>query len=101
LDGIAGPFDLAFDLGCFHSISPALQPKYLDQIQRIIAPNGSFLLYAFVKPDPALAGPGLVEADIDRISARFTPVSRRDGTDTVRGRSSAWFLFEKNEIPKG
>ena len=95
LDGISGPFDLAFDLGCFHSIPRNLQPKYLDQLEHILAPKGFFLLYGFVKPDANLPGPGLAETEIDLISARLTPISRRDGTDTTRGRSSAWFLFQK------
>jgi SAM-dependent methyltransferase len=96
LDGISGPFELAFDLGCFHSIPQNLQPNYLDQLERILAPNGFFLLYAFIKPSSTpQSGPGLAEADIDRISARLTPVSRRNGIDTTRGRSSAWFLFQK------
>ncbi len=95
LDGIYGPFDLAFDLGCFHSISEGLRPKYLDQLERILVPDGFFLLYAFVKPDAAPSGFGLVEAEIDNISARLPLVTRRDGTDTSRGRSSAWFLFQK------
>ena len=101
LDGISGPFDLAFDLGCFHSIPQQLQPKYLDQLERILAPNGFWLMYGFLKPEAALAGTGLAEADIDRISARLTPVWRRDGSDTTRRRSSAWFLFQKQKIPKG
>lgn len=96
LDGISGPFDLAFDLGCFHSIPPSVQQKYLDQLERILAPSGFFLLYGFVKPDSAHSGTGLAEADIDRISARLTPVSRRNGSDTTRGRSSAWFLFQNH-----
>jgi ubiquinone/menaquinone biosynthesis C-methylase UbiE len=95
MDGAPGPFDLAFDLGCFHSIPHNLQPKYLDQLERILAPRGFWLLYGFLKPDAALAGTGLAEADIDRISARLTPVLRRDGNDTTRGRASAWFLFQK------
>lgn len=96
LDGISGPFDLVFDLGCFHGIPTAFQPKYLEQLERILAPNGFFLLYTFVKPDAAHSGPGLVEEDINRISARLTPISRRDGTDTARGHSSSWFLFQKH-----
>lgn len=95
LDGISAPFDLAFDLGCFHSIPPNMQPKYLDQLERILAPDGFFLLYGFLKADSAQTGTGLAEADIDRIAARLTPVSRHDGTDTARARSSAWFLFQK------
>lgn len=95
LDGITGPFDLAFDLGCFHSIPQNVQPKYLDQLERILAPNGFWLMYGFLKPDAAPAATGLAAADIELISARLTLVSRRDGSDTRRGRSSAWFLFQK------
>lgn len=95
LDGISGPFDLAFDLGCFHSISPNLKPKYLDQLERVLAPNGFFLMYGFVKRASVPSETGLTEAGIEHISARLTPVWRRDGTDTTRGRSSAWFLFQK------
>lgn len=95
LDGISGPFDLAFDLGCFHSITQSLQPQYLDQLERILAPNGFWLMYGFLKPETVLSGPGLTEADIDLISARLTRLSRREGHDTTRGRSSAWFLFQK------
>jgi SAM-dependent methyltransferase len=43
LDGINGPFDLAFDLGCFHSLPSTMQPKYLDQLERILAPDGWIL----------------------------------------------------------
>ncbi len=97
MDGISGPFDLAFDLGCFHGIPSRGQAAYLDQLERILAPNGFWLMYGFLKPaaaDPAQ--PGLDEAIIDRISARLTPVSRRNGQDITRGRSSAWFLFQNN-----
>lgn len=96
LDGISGPFDLAFDLGCFHGIPQNLQAKYLDQLERILAPNGFWLMYGFLKPDDALTGTGLAAADLDRITARLTLLSRRDGSDTTRGRPSAWFLFQKS-----
>jgi cyclopropane fatty-acyl-phospholipid synthase-like methyltransferase len=106
LDGIPGPFDLAFDLGCFHGISQPGQAKYLDQLERSLAPNGFWLMYGFVKPEAAPSQPavspqrafgpngGLDEAAVERISARFTPLSRRNGHDTAHGRSSAWFLFQ-------
>ena len=97
LRGISGPFDLAFDLGCFHSIPHNLQANYLDQLERILAPKGFWLMYGFVRPEAALSGTGLAEADIRRISARFTLLWRRDGQDTTRGRSSAWFLFQKSK----
>lgn len=95
LDGIAGSFDLAFDLGCFHSIPQNLQSKYLDQLECIVAPNGFWLMYGFLKRDDTLSGTGLGAADLDRIAARLTLVWRQNGSDTTRGRSSAWFLFQR------
>ena len=84
LNGISGPFDLALDIGCFHSL--------------ILAPDGFWLMYGFFKQDAGQAPPGLVEADIDRITDRLTLVSRQDGDD--RGeRRSAWFLFRKTASP--
>ncbi|MFT3895462.1 MAG: class I SAM-dependent methyltransferase [Anaerolineales bacterium] len=100
LSGISAPFELAFDLGCFHSILKEGREKYLDQLDRILAPNGFWLWYGFLKPNTAPSVPGLAEADISHISTRMTLLSRRDGHDTTRGRSSAWFLYQKKN-PEG
>ena len=94
LQGINGPFDFAFDLGCFHGMSQNGKPKYLNQLHRILAPNGFWLMYGFLKSDPLQTGSGLLEADIDLISSRLTLLSRSDGFDKGT-RSSAWFLFQK------
>jgi len=94
LEGINGPFDLAFDLGCFHGILAAGKPNYLEQLDRILASNGFWLMYGFLKSDPLQTGSGLAQADIDLISSQFTLLSRRDGVD--RGdKRSAWFLYQK------
>jgi hypothetical protein len=79
-------------MGCFHGIEN--KEDYLIQLTRILAPNGFWLLYGFFKPNPLHSGPGLVEADIDMISARgLTLVSRKDGFDK-KERPSAWFLYQ-------
>ncbi len=94
MEGIHGPFDLAFDLGCFHGIPQNLQSKYLDQLDRILAPDGFWLMYGFLSTGTDQASPGLTQADISFISSRFALLSRRDGFDN-RERNSAWFLFQK------
>ncbi|MEW5938779.1 MAG: class I SAM-dependent methyltransferase [Chloroflexota bacterium] len=102
LDGIAGPFDLALDIGCFHGVDD--KAAYLSELTRLLAPGGHWLLYAFFRP-PALrqtqdnasppSGPGLVEADLTLIHARgFSLLSRADGFDK-KNRPSAWFLFQR------
>ena len=97
LRGISGPFDLALDIGCFHGIPKDGQSKYINQLDRILAPNGFWLMYGFFKPSTEQAGPGLVEADMNPISSQLTLVSRRDGFDDKRDRPSAWFLFQKRK----
>jgi len=95
LKGIVGPYELALDIGCFHSIPKAGKADYLQQLQRILAPNGFWLIYGFCTSDALPAGTRLDEADISLISSQLTPVWRRDGFDDKRNRSSAWFLFQK------
>lgn len=97
LYGITGPFDFAFDLGCFHGIEKAARLKYLAQLDRILATNGFWLLYAFLNPGTPRSGPGLDEADLSLISTHLTLLSRRDGYDK-RDRQSAWFLYQKYSI---
>lgn len=94
LDNITGPFDLALDIGCFHSLARTQKQDYLTQLERILVPGGFWLLYAFFKPDPLQPGPGLAEADLDLIPPSLLLRSRQDGFER-RERPSAWFLFEK------
>ncbi len=86
-------FDLALDIGCFHSLEN--KADYLTQLDKILAPNGFWLMYSFFKPNTDLPAPGLVNTDLDMISGQaLTLLSRRDGFDK-RDRPSAWFLYQK------
>ena len=93
LSCITGPFDFALDLGCFHGIAKEGRKKYLDQLKRILAPNGFWLLYTFLNPGTPRSSSGIDEADISLISSQLTLISRRDGFDK-RERASAWFLYQ-------
>jgi len=93
LRGITGPFDLALDIGCFHGIEN--KSKYLDELDRLLAPGGHWLLYGFFKPNSQPSGPGLDEATLSLIHTRgISLLTRTDGFDR-RDRPSAWFLFQK------
>jgi ubiquinone/menaquinone biosynthesis C-methylase UbiE len=94
LDGIDGPFSLVLDLGCFHGLTEKEKGAYLRQLDRILAPGGSWFIYAFLRPPQDLSSPGLSSVDLERISARFVLRSRIDGCE--RGKHpSAYFIFEK------
>jgi len=95
LEGISGPFDLALDMGCFHSIGDK-KAGYLAELNRILAPGGHWLMYGFFDTTPDQTGPGLAEADLDLIQSSMTQIWQQNGFD--RGeRSSAWFLFQKHK----
>jgi len=111
LTGISGPFDLALDMGCFHSLGDK-KADYLSELERILAPGGHWLMYGFFNPDPSTparsalpgragsgqrphqSGHGLAEADLELVPASISLAWRQDGFD--RGeRTSAWFLYKK------
>ena len=97
LAGIDGPFDLALDMGCFHSLGDK-KKDYLSELDRILAPGGHWLMYAFFNPNPDKSGHGLAEADLNLIPDSMTLIWRQDGFDK-RERLSAWFLFQKIKVP--
>jgi len=92
LHGINGSFDLILDIGCFHNLSSEARLVYLEHVERLLDPLGTYLLYVHIKPKAADRGPGVVEADLAQITARLRLISRQDGTD--RGhRPSAWLTY--------
>jgi ubiquinone/menaquinone biosynthesis C-methylase UbiE len=94
LTKITGPFDLALDLGCFHGVKD--QISYLNELNRILAKGGYWLMYGIFKSSAFNNRPGLSSGDINLIKSKgFELQSRKDGMDK-RDRPSAWFLFIKS-----
>lgn len=84
-------FDLVLDIGCFHSLDAPGKQRYLDQLPRLLAPGGTFMLYGFVHPEEARAI-GVNPSDLRAIESRLDCIHRQDGID--RGRAaSAWMTF--------
>jgi cyclopropane fatty-acyl-phospholipid synthase-like methyltransferase len=46
LDSLAGPFDVAFDVGCFHCLDINEQQQYASVVARLLAPGGILLIWA-------------------------------------------------------
>ena len=95
LNKIADRFELILDIGCFHGLTPAGKERYIANLERIIAQDGTLLMYAFLS-QPEEKGIGLLPADLERLSSILQLEHRQDGTE--RGiRSSAWLTF-RNKI---
>ncbi|MFC1879639.1 class I SAM-dependent methyltransferase [Chloroflexota bacterium] len=97
LQGIHGPFDLVLDIGCFHNLAASGQAAYIDNLERLLAAGGTFLMYAyFQQPDQSggVFGSGLDEASLAQFEGRLRLVNREDGSERGR-RPSAWFWFRR------
>ena len=94
LDKVDGKFDLILDMGCYHSLSAEGKANYRKNLERLLAPGGTYLLYAFFREDSEENGPGISIADVDAINSFLTLEHREDGTERGR-RPSAWFNFRK------
>jgi len=92
LNGIQGPYDLALDMGCFHSVDD--RAAYLDELNRVLAPGGSWLVYGFIKRQARETGAGLAEPDLKLMHQCMRLVWRKDGADRYE-KPSAWFHFQK------
>jgi SAM-dependent methyltransferase len=93
LESIPGPFDLILDIGCLHGLTLHGKQAYINNLTRLLALQGSYLLYAFLK-DSKDSGTGLSPEDLDILSSQLDQVERIDGRD--RGaKPSAWLTFQR------
>lgn len=51
---LTGPYDLALDVGCMHSLTPLELQAYHRELRRLLRPGGIYLLFAHLRePDAA------------------------------------------------
>jgi len=84
---VAGPFDLALDLGCLHSIPASSRAGYASGLARVVRSGGTYLLYAFAPGGPAF---GLTREDVRATFADAFDVVR---VEEGKGRPSAWYTL--------
>ncbi|HEY7349390.1 MAG TPA: class I SAM-dependent methyltransferase [Ktedonobacterales bacterium] len=93
---LGGPFDLLFDLGCFHSLTPLGRAAYAQGVAALSRPGALFLLYAFV---PRKVAGRVVGATPDEIKAAFNGLfacEQVDWGDDAPGTGSAWYTFRRS-----
>jgi SAM-dependent methyltransferase len=89
-----GTFDFILDIGCFHSLPEEGRKTYRNNLARLLAPGGTYLLYGFLS-EAGQPSPGLRQADIDCLASFLALASRQEGRDRAGGRRSGWFRFER------
>ncbi len=92
---LRGPFDLVFDLGCFHGLAPQDRSAYAQGVTALSKPGTLFLLYAFV---PRKLGHRLVGVTPDEVKATFYPAftcEQIDWGQDAPGTGSAWYTLRR------
>ena len=84
---LPGPFDLALDIGCLHSVPETARAPYAAGLARAARAGGTYLLYAFAPGGPAV---GLTAEDV-----RVTFAGAFDvvGVEEGKGIPSAWYTL--------
>lgn len=93
-----GPYDLAIDIGCMHSLGEPLQRAYRDELLRLLRPGAAYLLFARLRnpdDDPADGPSGMDETTLRAIFAPFQLQKSEIGVTTGEDYSwrSGWFWY--------
>ena len=95
LDFLQPPFDLALDIGCFHSLAADARSRYRDGLRRLLRPGARWMLYAF---GPRGRRPGTVGVTPAEVQSLFQPdfrLLRVEGGPDPGGPTAAWYWLER------
>lgn len=84
-------FDASFDVGCFHCLDSAQQRAYVAEVQRLLRPGGTHLIWAI---DAAPSGEKLTLEVVERV---FAPAFRVIAARKSRRRlvASHWYTLQR------
>lgn len=91
LDNVAGPFDVAFDVGCFHCLDAKEQRQYASELMRLLAPSGVLLIWAL---DDSPSGMQLSVPAVEAVFAgKFQFIEGRKSRRRLA--ASHWYWLKK------
>jgi ubiquinone/menaquinone biosynthesis C-methylase UbiE len=93
LNRIAGPFDISFDIGCFHCLDGDEQEKYASEVFRILKPGGIHLIWAMDTTPPPNSSP----LTPDMVRKKFANGFKLERTEETRRRivRSHWYWLTR------
>ena len=92
LSSVRGPFDISFDVGCFHCLDGAGQRAYVSEVARLLAPASVHLIWALDHaPSDATLSP-------ERVARMFAPAFELRASEPSRRRlaASRWYWLMRS-----
>jgi cyclopropane fatty-acyl-phospholipid synthase-like methyltransferase len=87
---LPGPFDLALDMGCFHSLTDNDRGDYVRGLEKWMKRYGVYMVYSF-QPSTNDSRGIFKEDMIEYFKNGFDLINYEQG----QGRPSAWYYFER------
>jgi SAM-dependent methyltransferase len=88
---LPGPYDLALDMGCFHSLSETERWAYVKGVGKWVIPNGVLMVYAF-QPSEYSNVRGIPRAEMTMYFENYFELFNYE---QGLGRPSAWYYFKR------
>lgn len=95
LSFLAGPFDLAIDIGCLHGVPREGRGRYASELGRLIKSGGFYLLYAFTARSASPTAIGFAPLEVRDLFDPAFVVERREGGQDPTGPPSAWYWLRR------
>ncbi len=95
LDFLQPPFDLALDVGCFHTLDAEGRLRYRDQLRRLLRPGARFMLYAFGPRQGRMGDMGITADEVKQLFLPDFRLLRVEGGTDPGGPSAAWYWLER------
>jgi cyclopropane fatty-acyl-phospholipid synthase-like methyltransferase len=92
LEDVRAPFDLILDIGCLHALPQGVRMNYLDNVDRLLASEGTYLVYAFLRDKSQEQGTGIGNIELESLDHRFDLISRKDTFERQR-KPSVWLTY--------
>jgi SAM-dependent methyltransferase len=88
---LPGPYDLALDMGCFHSLSGIGRLAYVKGMEKWVQPYGVLMVYSFQPSDFARVK-GISK---EEMLLYFKDCFELTNYEQGQGRPSAWYYFKR------
>jgi SAM-dependent methyltransferase len=92
IKGLGDAFDLAVDIGCLHSLTPADRERYASSLVQRLRPGATYILYAWGPRDGGESRRAMPPNQVAELFAPHLQLLRTQHGEE-RGRPSNWYWF--------